>query len=316
MSKIKFCVFSDYHYFPDGYPIGQQGIDIIFDKAYKNNVDCIIHCGDFSAQSTADDGFLQKYINNKYNIPAFGCYGNHELERVESLEELNRVYGIKKSYYYKDISGFRLIIIDTNHWKDDDGTFYHYPGKGVGSPKGWSYDQNLMGDEQLKWFENTVISSKFPCIVVGHNPINKSNIEEHKRTLGIINKINYDCPGKILMFLSGHIHRNNIEIINNVVYFNVNATFNGEWVPSKHTLFPKEFCKGHYMADNCAYFKDPLSAIVTVEDNGHIIIDGMETDYLFGVSPEMFGGPFPNSFGICEPRISSATFKLFVKKPI
>ncbi len=66
------------------------------------------------------------------------------------------------------------------------------------------------------------------------------------------------------------------------------------------------------MAANCSIFKDPLSAIVTVEDNGHIKIEGMETEYMYGVSPEMYGGPFkePLGYGFCEPRISSGEYFL------
>ncbi len=316
MAKIKFCVFSDYHYNPRMYPIEQEGLDEILDRAHQNNVDCILHCGDFSAQSTTNDGFLQKFLNNKYNIPAFGCYGNHELEYVESLEALNKAYGYENSYYYKDIKGFRFVVIDTNHWQDDDGTFFHYPGHAVGSPKGWSYDHNLLGDKQIEWFEKTVKESPYPCIIVGHNPMSRSKREEHKRFIRMINLINYETPGKIPMFLTGHTHKNNIDLFCNVVHFNVNASYNGEWTVTKHNFFPKEYCEGYGMADNCCIFTHPLSAIVTVEDNGHIVIEGMETDYMYNVCPEMYGGPFPDAYGICEPRISSAEFNLMFNKGV
>ena len=95
------------------------------------------------------------------------------------------------------------------------------------------------------------------------------------------------------------------------VWLNFNG---GEWRPTKHNLFPKEFTEGHAMAANCSIFKDPLSAIVTVEDDGHIKIEGMETDYMYGVAPEMYGGPFKgDGYGICEPRISSGEYYLLKK---
>ena len=273
-----------------------------------------MECGDFAAEATKNDGFLQKLLNNKYGIKTAFCYGNHELEKVDSLELLNKAYGVDNSYFYKDMFGFRFITVDTNFWYDDDGALYHYPGRDVGSPKGWDYDDNAFGKEQLEWIAKTIDESPYPCILLGHTPVDLSDKPDHKEFLKIIKAANEKNRGRVLIYFSGDKHRNHIAVVDDVLHFNINATYNGEWRPTKHNLFPKEFTEGHAMAANCSIFKDPLSAIVTVEDDGHIMIEGMETDYMYGVAPEMYGGPFQcDGYGICEPRISSGEYYLLKK---
>ena len=314
MSKVKICVFSDYHYCPALYPQDQSGLDTIIERAHTADADVILECGDFAAGATKNDGFLQKFLNNKYGIKTAFCYGNHELEQVDSLELLNKAYGVDNSYFYKDMFGFRFITVDTNFWYDDDGTLYHYPGRGVGSPKGWDYDDNAFGKEQLEWIAKTIDESPYPCILLGHTPVDLSDKPDHKEFLKIIKAANEKNRGRVLIYFSGDKHRNHIAVVDDVLHFNINATYNGEWRPTKHNLFPKEFTEGHSMAANCSIFKDPLSAIVTVEDDGHIKIEGMETDYMYGVTPEMYGGPFQcDGYGICEPRISSGEYYLLKK---
>ena len=315
MSKVKICVFADYHYFPYLYPIEQEGLDEIIERAHKENVDVILECGDFAADATKNDGFLQKFLNNKYGIKTTFCYGNHDLERVDSLELLNKAYGVDNSYFYRDMFGFRFITVDTNFWYDDDGTLHHYAGRTVGPPK-WNYPHSLFGKKQLEWLSESIDKSEYPCIIIGHVPMEKSNEPEPKEFMKILREANEKKPGKVLVYFSGHTHRNHIQVVDNVIHFNVNATYNGEWQPKQHNLFPKELTDKYKMAANCSIFKDPLSAIVTVEDNGHIKIEGTETGYLYGVAPEMYGGPFNDSlgYGFCEPRISSAEFFLYNKK--
>ena len=39
------------------------------------------------------------------------------------------------------------------------------------------------------------------------------------------------------------------------------------------------------MSGNSWYFEDPLSAIITIDENGNVTIDGMETNWLYGIDP-------------------------------
>lgn len=312
MSTVKFLVFSDYHFDPEAYPISADHMSALVEKAKANNADLILHCGDFMHDCVTYRKEFDTVFKNKYSIPAYGCYGNHELQGVDSLEKLNEVYGIDNSYFYFDFGGFRFIITDTNNYRDDDGNTVHYQGRSYGGACKGGKDTNALGDEQLKWLKETIDGSEYPVIVLSHAAFEKDagGSEDAKAVREIFAEANAKRPHSVIMSIYGHYHRNSINVKDGVVYFDVNATFNGEWVPRQHDLFPPEFCEGHYMAKNCAIFKDPLSAIVTVSSDGKIKVEGMETGYMYDVSPEMFGGPFESGYGICEPRISSAEITL------
>ena len=57
------------------------------------------NCGDFITDLKNYKSVLDDFLHNDAKIPAFGCYGNHELELTDSLEILNSAYGLKNSYY-------------------------------------------------------------------------------------------------------------------------------------------------------------------------------------------------------------------------
>lgn len=309
---IKLCLFSDYHYNKPCYPIKTDGMNKIIEKAHENGVDAIIHCGDLAADSINSDGLLDTFLHNRYGIPAYGCIGNHELEFVPSLDKVLEIYNVKNNYFYYELKGFRIIFLDTNYWKDDDGTFYHYPGNSVGSPKGWAYDQNLLGEEQLDWLEKTIDESKLPCIIVSHVSLEENGEGDWERANEIINKANRKTPKKVLLCLCGHYHRNRFVVKNNVIFAQINATYNGEWRPQKHNLFPEEYAEnGGSMVQQISIFRDPLSCIATLDEDGHFTVKGMKTSYEYDISPEMYGGPFPDGFGsICEPFIPDIDIKL------
>ena len=93
------------------------------------------------------------------------------------------------------------------------------------------------------------------------------------------------------------------------MYFNVNCVYQGAWSLRKHNFFPQEFTEKHKGANNldqCAFFKDALNAIVTVDSEGIVDIEGMETSYLYDVTPEKLGIASQCGPGLLVPHISSA----------
>ena len=57
------------------------------------------------------------------------------------------------------------------------------------------------------------------------------------------------------------------------------------------------------MSGNTWYFKEPLSAIVTVSVDGNIKIEGMKTEWVYGVIPQGVAN-------FVTPEISDVTVKL------
>lgn len=310
--KIKLSVCADYH-LNRMYPERIEGLNEIINRAKKNNVDAMIHCGDFITDLENYKHVLDMFLHNDAEIPAFGCYGNHELELTESLEALNAVYGIENSYYYIDLKGFRFVITDTNYF-EKDGIIQHYPGYSVGGPD-WSYDHNMLGDEQLCWLEEALISSPYPCIIISHASFECEDgcSRDAAKVRKIIRDVNEKYPKRVILCINGHYHTDSVHVVENVVYFNVNTVYNGAWKREKHNFFPKEFLEKYNFASNLeqsAFFKDALNAIVTVDSDGIIDIEGMKTSYLYDVTPEKMGIPTRFHFADLVPYISNAHIEL------
>lgn len=308
--KVKFSVCADYHLHPQ-YPIGPEGIEKIVDRAIENDVDAMLHCGDFIIDLKGGENALNTFLHNKAGIPAFGCYGNHELEMTDSIETLNKAYGVENSYYYRDLKGFRFVVTDTNHFVYD-GVFKRYPGFSVGGPS-WDYDFNMLGEKQLYWLKETLMNSPYPCIVLGHTCFaNESgSCKDSAKVREIFREVNAAHKGRVLLCLNGHYHTDSTYIVDDVAYFNVNTCYMGAWSPNKHDLFPKEFKEKYASSANCAFFKEPLSAIVTVDSEGIIDIEGMKTEYLYDVTPEKMGLPLESNIGLKVPYISDSHIELF-----
>lgn len=310
MAELTITAFSDYHLFPQNRnPWGLTGINTIIKRAEESRSDLILQCGDFAMDSVHDREGMDLLYRNRAGIPAFGCYGNHELEKVESLEALNKAFGVENSYYYVDFKGFRIVITDTNFYKEN-GKLYHYGGYswGKSSPEGY----NMLGNEQLDWLERTLTESPYPCIILGHVSFKSIAVSsgDAVRVREIINRVNDRSHRKVMMCLNGHYHRDDISVLDNVVFFSINSTYNSEWIPNEHYCFPAEFVKEYPYAVHNAYFTDPLSAIIRISDDGTVQIEGMQTSYLYDVTPEKLGGPLANECGIGCSYISNANIKL------
>lgn len=308
--KIKLSVCSDYHLnriYPD-----RDGLEEIIERAKKNNVNAMIHCGDFVTDFKNYKDEFYRFLHNDANIPAFGCYGNHELEFTESLDVLNSIYEVENNYYYIDLNGFRFVITDTNYY-EKDGIIQHYAGYSVGGPD-WSYDHNMVGEEQLSWLEETLISSPYPCIVISHASFENDDCSrDAKKVRDVFRRVNEKYPKRILLCINGHYHTDSIHVVDNIVYFNVNCVYNGGWRLNEHDFFPQEFIEKYKSASSirqCAFYEDPLNAIVTVDSDGIIDIEGMKTSYLYGVTAEKIGCPLYCGPGKHVPYISDAHIDL------
>lgn len=303
MAELYFCVFSDYHYWPGHYPIGTDGMAKIMNDAHERGATLAVQCGDLAHNAPAAMELMRLYIGNPYGIRTLNCLGNHEVEAVDSLESVLACYGMKNNYEYHDVDGFRLILLDTNYY-NVDGQLLHNPPRSHSAPNG---DGDYLPPEQLTWLRDTVMSSPYPCLLFSHASFEKPvGCKDAPAVRDLIREANALHPGRVLMCINGHYHRNHITVEDDVVFFDVNAVYNGHWQAKQHNGFPEAFAASARMAANVCLFKEPAHAFVRVNSNGAIDIEGMETSYLFDVSPEKLGTDTTNAFGRkCEPRISN-----------
>lgn len=160
---MKFVVFADFHYKKGMYaPTVGHDLAPIIERANSSGAELIIHAGDLCNDYLGSPELMDALLRNRYDIPVFGAYGNHELETRGNMMEvvtpklMNRpvVFGTPDGefsadvgYYHVDIDGYRFVFTDTNY-SLLDGEWVHNRPASWGAPSGAAFE-NSLGPEQL-----------------------------------------------------------------------------------------------------------------------------------------------------------------------
>jgi predicted phosphodiesterase len=300
--KVKFCVFADIHYTPGVFPNStKEWLGRIIDHAKAEKCDFIIHCGDFSSAPVRDADYVGYY--NGCGLPAYHVIGNHD-DDGNTHQETLKAYGMECGHYFFDKNGFRFVIADPNYIRYGDGRIEHYS-------KGNYFRKNsaagdvigIMPPEQIEWLANTVENSPYPCIVFSHQSFERPTgdaCNNHKEVLAVFDRVNLKSPGKVRLVINGHHHRDFVRTRNGVVFFDLNSA-NFDWIGRHaHDKYPKEYIEKHKLRPRkdgkypFVAWDDPIHAIVTMDADGLLKVEGMESAFSCGVTPESVGVRFDN----------------------
>ncbi|MBQ9760471.1 MAG: metallophosphoesterase [Clostridia bacterium] len=316
---IKFCVFADLHYKKRMYSSSIEHLEQILVRANKENIDFVLHVGDFCNDYAGSPELMRAYHQNQYNLPVYGVYGNHELETVgNSMENVTPLLcnspvnfgeaenGEPIGYWYTDIKSFRLIGLDSNYsYSPTEGKWEHNRPASYGCPAG-NVKSDSLAPTQLEWLDKLLADAakkNMKAIVVSHACF--SGLWYRNAEADTVRAIFAKYPGTVLLAINGHEHTDHFAVRDGVAYFDVNTAVNGYW--EKHTEY-------HYADDhtfrftdydengnatttedfplnklrqgtNTWFFTEPLSAIVTVTEDGEITVKGAQTEWLYGVEP-------------------------------
>lgn len=343
--RLSFCLLSDFHYKQDMYMSSIDDIQAILDRAHNADVDLIMHAGDFCNDYKGSPELTNAYLNNTYGLTALGVVGNHEMEtkgnnmKVVTALLNNRevVWGTTDGkigdgsigYFYYETNGFRIICLDTNYSYDTKTKAWEHNGPATSGAPSENTSSGSLGPTQLKWLERTLTAAAvkgIPCIVVSHYSFSGvwSSSPDAEAVRIIFKKANDMCAGTVLMAINGHLHTNRAQIVDDVLYFDMNATRNVVWRSDKvehyndssHTFkyvtynsdgspqyAIKKSLNSLSMGKNTWFSADPLSAIVTVSTSGRITIEGMQSEWIYGVVP-------PNTTSAQGPVVLTASFDL------
>lgn len=198
---------------------------------------------------------------------------------------------------------------------------YGEPTAAVNATRGFDEGANAkaninigsLGPVQMTWLEEVLLDAAekdIPCIVVGHagySGLGFGGGADYDAPLvrEIYKKANTANPGTVLMSLNGHIHTDNRGWRDGVLYLDVNTVRNALWAAadSEHYLPQHTYKYEKYdeqgnlisitdrplnqltMSRNTWFSEDPLSCVITINDSGMIIIDGVESDWMYDVVP-------------------------------
>lgn len=298
--SIKFTVFSDFHYDPGRNPAALEHLDAVFERAHNTNSELVFHCGDFAKEWPAVPELHEAYLSNKYGLPVYGTYGNHDTQVVSDTfdfitprltNDKNAVWGTSDgkvgngevTYFYADKGDYRFIFIDTNHsYFPGEGKIKHAP-PGMGEAPPENDPRHVLGENQLKWLEETLMDAAekgLHCITASHagfagfkeggweHPTPSYDIENVRE---MFNRANAKRPHTVIMSVNGHYHTDHAAVADNMVFFTVNSCITGWW----DCWHSKPYRYG-----------EPLYATVTVTDDFEIIIEGKQGCWEDGKVPE------------------------------
>ncbi|MBQ8380459.1 MAG: metallophosphoesterase [Clostridia bacterium] len=227
--------------------------------------------------------------------------------RIEKLV-YGSLGGKTAPYFYYDIKCFRLIFLDTNYSLTEDGRYEHNRTASWGAPKENTLHDSL-GEEQIAWISETLsdaAEAKKRCIVFSHasfSPEWKSS-PDAKAVRELFREANAKREKTVILAINGHYHTYHLTKFEGVHYFDCPAAINAHWQSAKFhpyeesdpndPIYTFDFtdygekgeAKGKSrlpysalrMGAQSLFFKTPLSATVTLKENGEMIIKGSKAE--------------------------------------
>ena len=308
MNKVKFSVFADLHHYPAVFCTdAEKRLENIISRAVNGGAEFIISLGDFNHSVTTFPDICESAAASP--LPIYHVMGNHDTDGA-ALADVLKAYNMPTEYYWLDLNGFRFIMLDTNYYRHSSGcTHYQYRNY-----FDFPLTRETIPGEELDFLENAIASAPGQCILCSHASLERHHnggggLTNQSAVREIISRANAN-ERKVIMSLNGHHHRDFLRIMDNVAFFDVNsASF--DWLSKPQEHFPDELRKAYEMVDHQAIFSEPLSALVTVSEDGTIEIEGSRSGFLHGVTREMSPNPPCDGAGRpCTAEILSAKFKL------
>jgi len=214
-------------------------------------------------------------------------------------------------YYYFEQNGFRIVALDSEHsYNPTTGQYEHNKAGSSGAPSG-NTKAGSLGPVQLAWLEYVLTDAAqqgLSCIVVAHDGFGPDWCDtspDAEAVRAIYKKVNLQRPGTVLMSINGHIHTDHQGWLDGVFYLDTNAVRNTWWQETavahytdEHTYTYEEYddagnltatYEKKYsdltMGAKTWFSQDPISCNVTVSKNGSISIDGVKSQYAYGIEP-------------------------------
>ncbi len=302
---MKFSIFADLHHYP-GVFMGGTAEDMRFiqQRAEEAGASFIIHAGDFTHGPHEFPDYVRLY--NDGRIPSYHVLGNHDTDHTP-LDETLRLYNMSAGHYFFDCEGYRFIACDPNYYRLGD-EYIHFELRNYAA----HHDKrDWMPPEQLAWLRETIDSSPHPCVLISHESFEREadGVQNQAEVRAIINEANRKRPHSVILCINGHYHRDNIRILDNVCYFDLNSA-SYDWVDREHFLYPDAYNKAFSLMKNTVVYNDPIHAVITLEGTT-ITIEGMESSMLMGFNREHTDNPVFDLMGRpVVPRVQSAKITL------
>ena len=144
--------------------------------------------------------------------------GNHDVEAAQKRVFLPEA---EKGYYYSDVGGVRLIMLD--------GCF---TSEGISYEDAeWDWTDSLIPGHELEWLGNTLKGTEGRAVVFCHQNLDAREGDPHViKNAGQVRKV-LEESGKALAVLQGHCHKGCRNVQGGILYHTFRALCEGSNVP-------------------------------------------------------------------------------------
>lgn len=304
---VKFGLMSDLHM--DIMHDGPERLTQFLRACEEENVDFIINNGDFCYPRDTSKSMCSKAnmpVNlknameistpvpklemlakfNTYAKPHYHVLGNHEMDFC-SKEETIELYGMPHAYYNFHHNGWHFLVLDPNHFKDEDGELkdYYY-----GNYFDHHDDLPYLDEEQLRWMKQVMMECPEPVVIFSHQPLYpvSRGVKNYDRLKEVFDEVRKEDPGKIRMCIYGHVHLDQVTVNDGIIHYSVNSMSN-HWIGTRYAChrFSEDIERQFPNLQYVFPYKEPLFAIVTLDREG-VSIQG-KTGQFFEPVPEKIG---------------------------
>ena len=291
---VKFGVIGDLHV--QLTVNGEQNLAEILDACRKEDVDFVIHLGDFCmpegerklmADYSVNDRVISMYKN--FEKPTYHVIGNHDID-VCTKREILDFWGVPhlNPYYSFDINDYHFVVLDANYMKIGDefvsyehGSYYAHSGKAKPVLP-------FINDEQLEWLKEDLAKTPYPSILFSHQRLTPEP-PDAIRNFPDFKKVIDSAPNPVLLAVNGHEHVDFCEKVDKTWYYAVNAA-GMQWLTDdiiRTDIYTPEILEQFPYVRHTAPYSKPLYAIITIDEDG-ATIKGVKGGFV-GKSPEEMG---------------------------
>ena len=299
---VRFLTAADVHYRPGVFPHDtHEQLQRIIGRGVSESVDFGLQLGDFQHNAKRDRAFVDLWADAPFRT--YSVLGNHD-DDATTAEETRAAFRLERSWYFADCRFVRLIVLDTNfaalghryvHYAKDSGFVQWKLPKGTGM---------RLHPEEFPFLEEAIATAPGVCIVAAHRSL-ASDDPDALRVRQILDAANRRTSGKVPLVLNGHHHCDRLQRLGEISYLTVNSP-NHCWIPFAHRAYPEEDLRrwtgiGHVLA----YDGTPLSAVISMYQDGRFSVSGMTGGFWRGISPERI-----------SPRLKTGYTASIVNRPL
>lgn len=267
---LRFAIATDIH--QDIMHDGPQRLQTFLDAAVQAQVDMVVQLGDFCQPTEANRSFLARW--EALDLPRYSVLGNHDMDGGFTREDAVAYMSMPGRYYSFDQGGWHCIVLDGNDPSD---------------PPVEGYARAVAADQRA-WLAADLRGTDLPVLLFIHQSLDRGDVDGDQAVLDLLANHNRAVGRRqVVAVFSGHHHLDYAACIDDIWHVQINSMSN-YWMgdPFKHIRYSEAIDAEFPYIKYTAPYRDPLYAIVCVEADGTLEIEGVESEWV-GPTPDALG---------------------------